>query len=1065
MSRDRGPLAFMAANHVAANILMLLLLVGGGIMLTRLPVQVFPDLKAQMITVQVPYLGAAPAEVEEGVCMKVEEAIAGVQGIDRIRSTAQEGMGTVIAELEEDADPRKVLDDIKNEVDRIDTFPQETEKPVISEITSRTQVITVVLHGNVPETTLKNLAERVQNELTMIDFISQADISGVRRFEITVEVPEESLRKYGLAFSQVADAVRRSSIDIPGGTIKTSGGEILLRGKGQRYHGPEFENIVVLSRPDGTRIHLRDIAHVVDGFEDTDVASRFDGAPAAAIEVFRVGDQGALEIARAVKAYVNELRPTLPEGVKIDTWEDRSVILHSRIDLLLRNGRLGLILVFLSLSLFLDLRLAFWTTMGIPTSFLGAMLLLPHFNVTINMVSLFAFIVALGMVVDDAIVVGENVFNYREQGVPTLAASIRGVQEMAIPVIFSVLTTVAAFIPLAFTSGRMGQIMRAIPVVVVSVLLISLAEALFILPAHLARSKSRGLTPGPIARIQRWFRGGLDRFVNGFYARLLERAVRRRYVTLALAISILAVTIGLVAGGYVKFTFMPKVDADNMIAELTMPKGTPLKKTEEIARRIEDAARRVGAEIDGDRPKGSPSVIRHISTTFGQQPRAARVAAGGHTEGVGGETGGHLAEINVELLDSEHRGIPSSQMVEEWRRLVGEVPGVSELSFSSNLFSVGEDINVELSHRSFTALVKAADRLKAMVAQYPGVSDVADSFEPGKVELKLRLKPEGHNLGLTLADLASQVRNAFYGDEAERIQRGRNDIRVKVRYPEAARTTLASLDDLRIHLPSGAQIPFSTVAEVTEGRGYSVINRLDRRRVVTVTGSVNEQVANANEINQDIRSRILPRLKADFPDLSWRFGGTQREQAKSMESLGVNFFLAQLAIFALLAIPLRSYSQPLIIMTAIPFGLVGAVIGHIIMGLDLSLLSGMGLVALTGVVVNDALIMVDLINRERAAHIPLNQVLKDSGVRRFRPIMLTTITTFFGLTPIILERSMQARFLIPMAVSLGFGVMFATAITLLLVPALYRILADIHELGRRRPVGSPATEPAPAVDD
>ncbi|NOZ93157.1 MAG: efflux RND transporter permease subunit [Acidobacteria bacterium] len=1045
MNEQRGPLAFMAANHVAANILMLFLIIGGAIALWRLPVQVFPDLPTQMITVRVPYLGAAPAEVEEGVCMKVEEAIAGVEGIDRIRSMAQEGMGTVIAELEDGADPRRVLDDIKAAVDRIETFPEQTEKPVIAEVLSRTQVITVVVHGKVPETTIKTLAEQIRDDLTAMDSISQVEISGVRRFEIDIEVSEDTLRRYGLSFAQVADAVRRSSLDVPGGTIKTRGGEILVRGKGQRYRGPGFADIVVLARPDGTRIRLGDIATVVDGFEDSDIASRFDGTPAASVQVFRVGDQGAIEIVDAVKSYLTRLRPHLPAGVRVDTYEDRSEILHSRIDLLLRNGRLGLILVFLSLAIFLDLRLAFWTTMGIPTSFLGAMLVLSHFGVTINMISLFAFIVSLGLVVDDAIVIGENIFAYREQGMAPLQASIRGVREMAVPVIFSVLTTVAAFIPLAYTSGRMGQIMKTIPVVVVSVLLISLCEALFILPSHLARARGRRI-PGPIARLQARARNALERFVNGPYAHLLELAVRRRYVTLAAAIATLTIVIGLIAGGHVKFTFMPRVDADFMTAELTMPKGTPLDVTEAYATRIETAARKAAAELETERGEGAPPIIRHIATVIGQQPRAQRVAAGGHSQGVGGDSGGHLAEVTVELLDSEDRGIPSPVLANRWREIVGEIPGASSLAFSSNLFSVGEDINVELSHRDFAVLVRAADRLKAAIREYPGVGDVADSFEPGKVELKIRLKPEGHNLGLSLADLANQVRHAYWGDQAERIQRGRDDIRVKVRYPEAARRTLASLDRLRISLPDGTRIPFPTVAEVTEGRGYSIINRTDRRRVVTVTGTVDEQQANANEINRQIRDKVLPQLVQDFPGLSFRFGGAQREQSKSMKSIGVNFLVAQLAIFALLAIPLRSYVQPLIIMTAIPFGIIGAVLGHLLMGLNLSMLSGMGVVALTGVVVNDSLIMVDLINHERAEHIPLNQVLLDSGIRRFRPILLTTLTTFFGLTPMILERSMQARFLIPMAVSLGFGVMFATAITLVLIPALYRILEDFRGL-------------------
>ncbi len=1047
--RERGPLAFMASNHVAANILMIFLLVGGAISLSRLAVKVFPDLDTQMITIRVPYLGAAPAEVEEGVCMRVEEAIAGVEGIDRIRSIAQEGMGTVIAELEEDADSRTVLDDIKAEVDRIESFPEEAEKPIISEVTNRTQVITVVLHGGVPETTLKNLAERVRDDLTTGSLISQADIAGIRNFEIDVEVSEKNLRKYGLTFAQVAEAIRRSSIDIPGGTIKTSGGEILVRGKGQRYRGPEFSDIVLRATPEGATIRLGDVANVVDGFEDTDVGSRFDGTSAASIRVYRVGDQSALQIAEFVNRYIDDqLRPSLPAGVKVDTWEDRSEILRSRIELLVRNGRWGLLLVFLSLSLFLDLRLAFWTTMGIPTSFLGAMLILPVFDVSINMVSLFAFIICLGMVVDDAIVVGEHVFTYRQQGMDPLAASIRGVREMSVPVTFSVLTTVAAFLPLAFVSGRMGQIMKSIPVVVVAVLLISLAEALFILPSHLAMSRRRS-TRGAVARLQERVRLGLDRFINGPYARLLDVSVRNRYTTLAVAIAILIATIGLVGGGHIKFTFMPRIDSDQMTAELAMPKGTPLETTVAIVQRIEDAARQVAAEYDARAPKGSPSVLLHIDTILGEQPRAARIAGGGHTEGVGGESGSHLAEVTVELQPGEQRNVSSSELSDRWREIVVEVPGATTLSFSSNLFSVGEDINVELSHHDFATLVEAADALKKVIAQYPGVGDVSDSFEPGKVELKIRLTPVGHNLGLTLADLAGQVRHAFYGDEAERIQRGRDDIRVKVRYPESARRTLASLDQLRIRLPGGAEIPFGTVAEVHEGRGYSVINRTDRRRVVTVTGTVNEAQANANEINQELRATVLPRFVQDFPGLAYTFGGVQREQSKSLKSMGINFILAQLAIFCLLAVPLRSYTQPLIIMTAIPFGLVGAVLGHIIMGYHLSMLSGMGIVALTGVVVNDSLIMVDLINKERAEHLPIGQVILDSGIRRFRPIMLTTVTTFFGLTPMILERSLQARFLIPMAISLGFGVLFATAITLVLVPSLYRILEDVHQLFER----------------
>ncbi len=1045
---ERGVLAWFARNHVAANILMAFILIAGVLSLAALTVEVFPDMDTDMITVRVPYLGAAPSEVEEGVVMRVEEAIAGVEGIDRIRSVAQEGFGTVIAEIEDNADSRKVLDDIKNEVDRIETFPAETEKPVISEVTVRNQVITLVLHGHVPESTLKYLAERVRDDLTAMDAVSQVELAGVRNFEISIEVSERSLRRHGLTFTQVADAVRRASLDLPGGAVKTAGGEILLRAKGQRYRGPAFSDLVVVARPDGTRITLGDVATVRDGFEDSDVASRFDGAPAASVRVFRVGDQGALDIADRVREYADDLQRRLPEGVDVSVWEDRSEILRSRLDLLVHNGEIGLLLVFLCLALFLDLRLAFWTTMGIPISFLGAFFVVHQFDVTVNMISLFAFIVSLGIVVDDAIVVGENVFAYLERGDPPLEAAVRGVREMAVPVTFAILTTVAAFLPLMFTAGRMGQVMRQIPIVVVAVLMISLLEALLILPAHLASARRRRDAPGAVARVQAVFRDRLERFVNGPYLRTLELAVRRRYVTVAIAVAVFLVTIGFVVGGHIKFTFMPRIDADNMVADLTMPQGTPLEQTEAVVRRLEAAAATVAEEFGGGRSPAAAPLIRHVSSTIGQQPRAAQGANGPHGAAATSDSGSHLAEVNVELLSSEVREASASAMTNRWRELVGEVPGASSLTFSAALFTAGDDIQVELSHQDFDTLLNAAERLKTAVAEYPGTGDVADSFLPGKAEMELSLTDEGRALGLTLADLARQVRQGFYGEEAQRIQRGWDDVRVMVRYPERARRTLAGLEDMRVRTPAGDEVPFTTVARVDEGRGYAAIDRTDRRRVVSVTATVDEAVANANEINRDLRESVLPALRHDFPGLKTSFEGAQREQRESMGSLGLNFVVAQLAIFALLAIPFRSYAQPLIVMTAIPFGIVGAVLGHLIMGFDLSMLSGFGVVALTGVVVNDSLIMVDLINRERREGIALTQVILDSGTRRFRPILLTTLTTFLGLTPMILERSLQARFLVPMAVSLGFGVMFATAITLVLVPALYRILEDLKGLLR-----------------
>jgi len=1044
--KNKGPLAWFARNHVAANLLMLLVLVGGILSILNIKIEIFPDMTLGYITVTVPYLGASPTEVEEGVCMRVEEAIAGVQGIRRMWSSASEGFGTITIEVEEYADSRKVLDDIKAEVDRIITFPKETEKPIISEITTRFQVMSIVLYGDVSEKTLKNLAEQMRDDLTTMENISQVDVWGVRRYEISIEVPEENLRRYGLSFDDIANAIRRSSLDLPGGTIKSKGGTILIRTKGQMYVGDEFEKIVVLTRNDGTKLHLDKIANIVDGFEDSDVATRFDGKPAVMVNVFRVGEQGVLDLADTVKRYIANQRDQLPEGISIATWFDRSIMLNSRMNLLERNALIGLTLVFLCLAFFLDLRLAFWTTMGIPISFMGAFWLMPYFDVSINMISLFAFILSLGLVVDDAIVVGENIFAYRQKGIHPIQAAILGVKEMTAPVTMAVLTTVLAFMPLLVITGILGKFIRVIPIVVICVLIFSLVEALCILPAHLSGgviSDMKKKRLGPIGRLQHLIRNGLDRFVYGFFSRLVERAVAWRYLTLAIGIAILLTTIGYIKSGRMKFVMWPRVDADNIWATLNMPQGTSTEQTKTVVHRIEQAARQVQREIDASKDEHAPSILRHVATTIGVQPFTSGTRGGPVPQG--GDFGSHLAEVNIELLSGEERDITSPEIANRWRQLVGEIPGVSLLTFTSELMSTGKKIDVELSHRDFGSLLEAVEKLKLILTEYNGVSDIADSFEEGKAELKLELKDTGRILGLTLSDLARQVRQGFYGEEAQRIQRGRDDIRVMVRYPKEERKSLADVENMRIRLSDGTEIPFKTVAEVKYGRGYATIRRADRRRIVNVTADVDNEVANANEINRDLFDTVLPKLQRDYPGLVFRFEGEQREQKETARSLSGGVIIALLAIFGLLAVQFRSYAQPAIVMSAIPFGLVGAVVGHMIMGFDLSMLSVFGIVALTGVVVNDSLIMIDLINRERAQSIELHQVIRDSATRRFRPIFLTTLTTFFGLAPMLLERSLQAKFLIPMAVSLAFGIVFATGITLLLVPSLYMILEDIKK--------------------
>jgi len=1042
LEEKQGILSWFASNHVAANLLMLLIAAAGLLAIFSARLEVFPEMSLDMINIMVPYLGASPSDVEEGVCTRVEEAIAGVEGIKRMTSTAAEGMGSTLVEVEEYADVKEVLDDVKSEIDTIITFPKETEKPIISELKTSFKVISIVLYGDVSEQTLRTLADRIRNEITDKENITHATISGIRPYEISIEVSEENLRRYNLSFDQVTRAVRNSSLDIPAGSVKTSGGEILVRTKGQKYYGLEFEEIIVVTRNDGTRIKLSDIATVRDEFQDMDLSARFDGKRAAFIQVSRTGEQDALDVARTVKEYVSEKRDSLPEGVSLALWQDDTEFLKARLDLLTRNGCLGLILVFVCLTFFLNIRLAFWTAMGIPISFLGAFWLIPHFGVTINMMSLFAFIMVLGLVVDDAIVVGENIFSYRQQGLERFDAAIKGVREMCWPVVAAVLTTVFAFIPLAYTGGIMGKILRVLPIVVIGVLGFSLVEALLILPAHLS---SKGGRPGKGIRrftdkINDLTDRGLRRFVNGPFASFVERAVRWRYVTLAFGIAIFLTTVGIVAGGYIKFVFFDAMEADNVVALLKMPLGTPVEQTRAAAERIEAAAFETIEEFDKKRG-GDISLRKHVATTIGAQPTVGR---GGPVQvDLGGGGQSHLAEVNVELLGAEERDLSSTAVKNRWRELVGEVAGASSLTFVSELVRAGDPINVELSHQDFDMLLAASEKLKSVLRDYAGVGDIQDDFEPGKAELKLKLKDTGRTLGLTLSDLARQVRQGFYGDEVQRIQRGRDDIRVMVRYPEAERKSLADVENIRIRLPSGTEIPFDTVAEVQYGRGYSAIKRIDRKRVVSVSADVDQTLANANVINRDLLAGVLPELAREFSGVQFRFGGEQREMTESLGSLKTNFIIAMLAIYGLLAVQFKSYSQPAIIMSAIPFGIVGAAIGHLLMGYNFGIMSMFGIVALSGVVVNDSLIMIDLINRERTSGIELHQVLRDCATRRFRPIMLTTLTTFFGLLPMITERSLQARFLIPMAISLAFGVMFATCITLVLVPSLYMVLEDV----------------------
>jgi len=1037
---------WMSRNHVAANLLMLLFIFGGLVMGAAVKQEIFPEVDMDMVRIEMAYPGAGPEEVEEGILLKIEENVSGLSGVKKIQSTAVEGMGSVLVEILESEDPDQILQDIKSEVDRITTFPEDAESPVVAKVISRYEVVSVVVYGDMSMRSLRQTAEEIRDELLLYPDITQVDLTGVRPYEISIDIPEDNLRLLDMTLERVAQRVRQASQDIPGGEIKAQGRDILIRTMERRYFGQEYENITLAYTLDGSELKLKDVAVIRDTFRETDESAIFDGYPAAMVAVFRVGDQKPTELSKIVHDYVREKKLVLPESVNLAIWNDMSEILKSRINLLLKNAFLGLILVFIVLGLFLQIKLAMLVMLTIPISFLGAMLFLPGLGVSINMISLFAFILALGLVVDNAIVVGENTFEKRSNNIPYGQAAIQGCSEVAGPIVFSALTTVAAFLPLFMVTGLMGKFIFSVPAVVISIIMISLIQSLLILPAHLSVGRPEG-DRWAFQRFLSFIRGrtgqALNSLVSGPYTSTLSWSLKNRYFTLACALSSLMLTAGLIGGGIVKFTFMPEVDGDVIIASLEMPPGSPAQDTAQWAEHLARTAQQAAATFDEEIP-GKPQVLRNVYAVVGN----TIASPGPNAES--GATGGHLADVALFLIPSEQREVSSSQVAGRWREMAGQIPGARSLTFTSSLTRFGAGIDIQLAHNDFETLAIASGKLKTELETYPGISDIRDSLVPGKQELKLTLRPEAGSLGLTEEDLGRQVRAAFFGAEALRLQRGRNEVRVFVRYPEQERQNIINLENLRVRNGQGSELPLILAADIEYGQGYSSINRTDRKRVVNVTAEVDQTKANAREIVQDLQQGLLAQILLDHPGISYDLEGEQRETRESFSGVIQGFILALFLIFALLAIPFKSYAQPLIIMTAIPFGIVGAVLGHLIMGINLSMMSLFGIVALSGVVVNSSLLLIDLTNRNADSGMDIFQAVMSSGQRRFRPILLTSLTTFFGLSPMIMEKSLQAKFLIPMAVSLGFGILFATFITLVLIPCLYLIMEDAKKaLGLR----------------
>ncbi len=1019
----------MVNNPITANLLMLTLLLGGLFMTTQIKQEVFPEWEMDTVTVSVPFPGASPAEVEQGIILSIEEAVRGLESIKEIRSTAEENQGTVVIELLANSNNQKVYQDIQQAVGRIVTFPEDAEKPQITLDIRRNNQMTIQIYGDVSERVLREAAEQARDLLLQEPGITQIDLEGARAYEIHIEVSQEDLRAYGLTLGDIAQIISTAALDRAGGSVETAKGEILLRVQERRDWASEFANIPIIANQTGTLIRLGDLADLSDGFETKEIFAIYNGVRAIGLEVYRVGEQTPLSVSQSVKTAMPRIVQNLPSSIHYAIQKDHSRIYQQRLTLLLKNGFWGLLLVLIILSLFLEYKLAFWVTVGIPTSFLGALLLLSAMDFSINMVSMFAFIIALGIVVDDAIIAGENIYEYRQQGKTLVEAAIGGARDLAIPISFSIVTNMIAFLPLMFVPGSFGKIWSVIPAVVSSAFIISWVEALFILPAHLAHTRSHPQEAfgSSLHRIQQGFSLRFTQIVTNGYGPFLRRVIAYRYLSVAIAFGIFAIVLAYPISGRMGFTLMPKVEADLAKVTAVLPFGSPTSDTIRIRDRLLDSLQTVIDRYPG----------RQVTT------------------GTFALIDGNTVDVRAYLPDPDQRPLSTSELSRLWRENTGEPPGVEFIRFESDSGGPGSGpaLSVELRHRQINVLETAAIELAERLAEFANVHDVDDGYSPGKPQLVFHISEEAHSLGLTAGEIARQVRNAFYGSEALRQQRGRHEIKVLVRFPETERTSEYHVENLVIRTPTGQDVPLYQVASVEKGRALREITRREGNRTVTVTANV-QPYKETNLVVRELKKEILPQLLRDHPGLHYSFEGRQADMRDALQSFLTSATLALIIIYGLLAVPFHSYVQPVIVMAAIPFGLVGAVIGHMIMGYSLTVVSIMGIIALGGVVVNDSLIMIDHANSRRRAGLVSAEAIWQAGIRRFRPILLTTLTTFSGLAPMIFETSRQARFLIPMAISLGYGILFATAIMLILIPCLYMIVEDIR--GIFAPLGTPS---------
>jgi len=1014
-------IAWFAKNHVAANLLMITILLMGFLSIkSNIPLEVFPSFESDVVRVGVSLRGSTPEDVEQGVTIRIEEAVQDLQGIEKITSTSVEGNSSVSIEAEPGYDVRELLSDVKSRVDAINSFPVDAEKPNIAIQQRQRNVISVTVASIHSEKEIREFAEQVRDDLLNLTEVTQVALDAVRNYEINIEVSQEKLQQYQITLADIASAVKSSSQDMSAGNVRTEGGDVLVRSKGQAYRKDEFENIVIRTQKDGTFLHVSDVAIVHDGFEETPLRARFNGKQGAMIDVFRIGNQNAIEVADAVKDYIIDRQSTLPDGFELSFWDDDSEIVKSRLNTLITNALQGGFLVLLLLTLFLRPSIAFWVFIGIPVSFMGAFIFMPFFGISINIMSLFGFILVLGIVVDDAIVTGENIYRHSQTAETGLDAAIKGTLEVATPVTFGILTTIAAFLPLAFIEGRRGAMFAQIPVIVIPVLIFSLIESKFVLPSHLKSLKLRS-DKSKMSKFSVWqqkFADGFESMILKYYKPILKKALDNRLTTLAMFIGVFILILAFITSGWTRFVFFPRIASETARANLIMPVGTSFDVVDRYVDKMSKAASVLQDKYRDD--EGNSVILNTLAITSDE-----------------------VGRVRFEILpaDKNETGVGIRQLVQEWRELIGDIPGAESLTFRAEIGRGGDPIDIRLSSNNLSTLNIVAEQVKTHLATYPTAFEISDSLSNGKEELIIELTEQGHAMGMSSSYVTRQVRDAFFGAQIQRIQRGRDDVRVMIRFPLSERKSIANLDNMLINTPTNGKVPLSHVAKLIPGKSPSAIKRIDRYRTVSVTADVDKTNSNMTVINVALTA-FLDELMKKYPNVNYSLEGEAREQSDSFGSLAMGLVFVFFIIYCLLAIPFKSYIQPIIVMSVIPFGAIGAVMGHWVMAMDLTIMSMLGMMALIGVVVNDSLVLVDFINKRRLAGEQLLTAVLTAGQSRFRPVMLTSLTTFIGLMPLLFEKATQAQFLIPMAVSLGFGIIFATFITLVLVPVNYLLVED-----------------------